>query len=202
MAITGPTTDIEIISDAATLVGKAPFSTIDDGGDFALAGKQLFNLLIPKVMSEPYWRFNLKVQQLQLIANFDPDYDTWQYAWQLPADFLSLESIYPRQAFNIFGDQIWTRGNSPTRLLYRSQLPISKTPVYLRDYLVQQLAIKMAYSVAESAQLAQNLKQDLPTIRAEAMFIDAQNHPNVGIESNYWVTARGGWRNGNYGGGY
>lgn len=198
--ITGPTTDIEIISNAATLCGKKPFSTIDDGGDFGLAAKTLFDQTMPALLSAPHWRFNVLVAQLQLIANFTPNISNWQFSWQLPADFLSLIRVDPNQPFQIYGDQIYTIGQSPMRLEYRTQLPVSKWPVYFRDYAVYELGIRLAYSVAESEKLAARLKQDLIEVRAMALFIDAQNHPSDPIQSAPWIAARGSYMSGGAGG--
>ena len=66
---------------------KAPFSTIDDGGDFALAGQTMFNSMAPELMSQPHWRFNVVVINLQQIANFDPNFVMYQFAWQITCRF-------------------------------------------------------------------------------------------------------------------
>lgn len=191
--ISGPTTEIEIISNAVMLCGKAPFSTIDDGGEFALSAQALYNQKMPSLMSQPHWRFNMKIQQLQQIANFDPDFQTWQYAWQLPSDYLSFETLDPIIDYQIFGERVYTRSGSPLKLSYRTQLPVSKWPVYFREYAVYELAVGLAFSVAESDGLEAKLKQELVEIRAMAMFIDAQNHPNVPIQNRPWISARAGW---------
>lgn len=193
MIVTGPTTEIEIISNACTLCGKAPFSTIDDGGDFALAAQYLYNMMVPELLAQPHWRFNIIVAQLQLIANFDPNFDYWQFAWQLPADYLSLVKLWPVVDFNIFQDQIWTLSDSPLQLAYRSQFPVSKWPSYFRTYAVYELAVGLAFSVAESANLEQKLSAKLVEKRSMALFNDAQNHPNEPISFNPWLSVRGGW---------
>jgi hypothetical protein len=190
--ITGPTTEIEIISNAATLCGKAPFSTLDDGGTFALSAKKMFDMITPFLLAAPHWRFNVITRQLQLIANFDPDIANWQFAWQIPADFLSLIRVDPLQAFQIYGDQIYTLGQSPMKLEYRTQLPVSKWPVYFRHYAAFELAILLAFSVAESEKLEQKLKEERVEVRALAMYVDAQNHPSDPIQDNPWITVRAG----------
>jgi hypothetical protein len=191
--ITGPTTTIEIISNAATLCGKAPFSTLDDGGDFALAGIKMFEEMAPELLSHPHWRFNVKTAQLQQIANFDPNFDFWQYAWQLPADYLSLVSLWPNVDFQIYGDRIYTLSGSAQQLSYRTQLPVSKWPSYFRAYATYELAIRLAFSVAESAGLETRLTASLVEKRAMALYVDAQNHPSPPIINNPWLSVRGGW---------
>ena len=112
---------------------------------------------------------------------------------RLPADFLSLERIWPNVQFQIYGDQIWTYGSSPIQMSYRSQLPVSRWPVYFRVYAEYELARRMAFAVAESADLEKRLEANLIEKRAMAMFIDAQNHPGDQIQYNPWISIRGGW---------
>lgn len=191
--ITGPTTDIEIMSNAATLCGKAPFSTLDDGGEFADSIQALYNQIVPDLLSAPHWRFNVKAIQLNLIANFDPGFDNWQYAWQLPADFLSLIKLSPMQNFQIFENLIYTLGNSPIILQYRTQRPVGEWPAYFRRMVVYELAVELGFSVAQNAKLAAGLQQKLERdVRPMALYIDAQNHPSDPIQDRPWVAVRAG----------
>lgn len=197
MAISGPTTEIEIISNALILNGKNGFSSPDAGGRDYNNAKQLYDMLVSNALSHPSWRFNVKIIQLQLLMGVDPDFDGFSYAWQLPADFLSLKQLDPNIRFQIFEDRIFTQGSSPLKLAYNTQKPVSKWPSYFRNFMVYELALGLAKAVSESAQLTKELRQDRNTYRSQGRFIDSQNHPNVPMQNVPWVQIR---RSG-YGGG-
>lgn len=191
MAISGPTTEIEIISNALILNGKSKISSAQAGGRDYTNAKALFDQLASNAMSHPSWRFNVKIVQLQLLANYDPDFAGFNYAWQLPADFLSLKRLDPNIPFQIYEDRIFTTGSSPIKLAYNTQKPVSKWPVYFRNFMVYELAYALAKGISEDAKLTADLKADRHSYRSQGRFIDSQNHPNVAIQSTPWISIRG-----------
>ncbi len=187
---TGPVTDIEIMSLAAMECGQQGFSSLDAGGQFALVGQAFLDMVAPTQLAQPQWRFNVKTVQLQLIANFNPDFWIYQFAWQLPSDYLSLQRLDPIIEYQIFGDQIWTPSSSPLKLAYRYQVPVSEWPSYFKECMVLELARKYAKTICQNDKLYRDILVELNEKRALAMFIDAQSHPNEGIVSKPWLTVR------------
>lgn len=189
--VTGPATDIEVMSLAAQLLGKNPFTTVDQGGEFALAVQSLYNALVPSELANNNWRFNTFIWSLNLINNFDPQFAQWHYAYQLPPDYLALVQIFPPVQFQIFQNYIFTGFGGQLKIEYRSQVPVSYWPKYFSLYMAVQLAWYLAPSVAVNANLEKLLGQRLIETRSKAMFSDAQSHPNIGIVSKDWIQARG-----------
>lgn len=191
MAISGPTTEIEIVSAAFVLNGKSPVQSYDEAGKAGLSAKQLYDATISAILSYPHFRFNVKTIYLQLLANVSPNFDNWQYAYQLPADYLSLGRLYPNIPFMIYGDQIWSASNNTLQMEYRYQVPVSKWSPAMRLYAVYEMAVALGISIAESEGLYKDLKMELVEKRAMALYVDSQNHPQRNARNSSWIAVRG-----------
>ena len=191
MAITGPTTEIEIVSLAFVLNGKEPVTSYDEAGQAGRAAKALYDATASTILSYPHFRFNVTTTYLQLMANFHPTFDNWQYAYQLPADFLSLVRLWPNIPFQIYGDQIWAASNSPLQMEYRMQVPVSKWSPAMRLYAAFEIAVGLGLSIAESEGLYKDLKVELVEKRAMALYVDSQNHPQRNAQNSTWIGVRG-----------
>lgn len=185
----GPTTDIEIMSNAAVLLGKAPFTTIQDADEFAVSVQKFYDMLVPSELSKQHWKFAKKYAQLSLLSS-PIDFAEWDSAYQLPSDYLMAIRVYPDIRYEIFGDKLYTTTTGELKMEYNYNVPVTRWSNSFKEYMVFSLAANMALSVAENAQLAQMLEQKRHAARAEAMWVDAQSAPNVSIRSNPWVEAR------------
>lgn len=191
MSTTGPTTEIEIVSAAFVLNGKDPVQSYDEAGKAGLAAKTLYDMTISSILSYPHFRFNVKTTTLQLIANFDPDFDIWRFAYQIPHDYLSLVRLFPAINYQIYEDRIYTSSNSTLQMEYRFQVPVSKWSPAMREYAVYEIAVGLGISIAESSQLFEVLKSQLFEKRAMALFVDSQNHPQRPMQNSSWIGVRG-----------
>lgn len=191
MAITGPTTEIEIVSLAFVLNGKSPIQSYDEAGKAGAAAKALFDATASTILAYPHFRFNVRTIYLQLIANTNINFDQWQYAYQLPADFLSLVRLWPNIPYQIYGQQIWSMSNSTLQMEYRFQVPVSHWSAPMRFYAAYEVASQMALSISESDQLFKELSGQLAEKRAMALFTDSQNHPQRNANNSSWIAVRG-----------
>jgi hypothetical protein len=190
--MTGPTTDIEIMSDAALLLGKKPFTTIDDADEFAVSVQAFYDLLVPSELSKVAWKFAKKQVQLSQIAGFDPDFAEWDTAYALPGDFLMLVRIYPNVPFQIFEDRIYTTHDGELKIEYNYQVPVTKWLAPFKEFMTYSLAAAVGSAVAENDKLVQRMEAKASQARAIAMFVDGQNSPNRSIQSDPWLEARYG----------
>lgn len=191
MAISGPTTEIEIISLAFVLNGKEPVSSMDEAGAAGRAAKPLYDAIVSAILSYPHFRFNVKTSYIQLLANVHPTFDQWKFAFQLPADYLSMVRTWPNRNYTVFGDQLYTSSRSRWQIEYRYQVPVSKWSPAMRLYAAYELAVALGLSVAESEGLYKDLKMELVEKRAMALFVDSQNHPQRNIKNSSWIAVRG-----------
>ena len=188
--MSGPTTDIEIMSDAVVLLGKNPFTSIDDASEFAVSVQKFYDLLVPSELAKNSWKFAKKVVTLSLVAGFDPDYAWYSSAYDLPADFLSLVRVYPNIPYQIFGRRIYCSSTGELQLEYNWQVPVTYWSAPFKEFMVYALAAKLAPSVTENANLTQMMIMERNATKAIAMYVDSQNSPSVPIQSAPWRECR------------
>ena len=195
-----PTTDIEIMSNASLLLGKKPFTTIDDADEFAISVQAFYDMLKGSELSKIGWKFAKRQQQISQVAGFNPDFAEYSAAYSLPGDFLTLIRLYPRVPFQIFENRIYTSGTTGTlKLEYNFEVPVTMWSAPFKEFMCYSLAAAVGSAVAENENLVVRLEQKAAQTRSVAMFVDGQNSPNRAIQSNPWLEARYG-RRGGYGG--
>lgn len=185
----GPTTDIEIMSNAAVLLGKSPFATIQDSDEFAVSLQKFYDMLVPSELSKSHWKFAKKYIQLALTSS-EVDFAQWDSAYQLPADYLMAVRVYPDVLYEIFGDKLYTTTTGELKMEYNYNVPVTRWSNPFKEYMVYSLAANMAMSVAENLRLSQMLEQKRHQARSEAMWVDSQSAPTIAIQSKPWIEAR------------
>lgn len=188
----GLTTDIEIMSNAALLLGKKPFTTIDDADAFALSIQKFYDMLVPDELSSNAWKFAKKQVSLSRIAGFDPDFAQWSSAYALPGDYLNIVRLYPPVMYQIFEDRIYTNTTSALKMEYTYNAPVTKWNANFKTFMSATIALYQAMAVAENDRLVQKLEGIVRTSRAKALYTDGQNSPNVQIQSSPWTAVRSG----------
>lgn len=186
-------TKLDIINLAFNLLGKKSVNDVIDSGEFADSANRAFDVLYQKEIAQYDWRFASKIQVLS--QNVTPPADPyWQYAYNLPSDYLALRRPMPRVRWQIYEKQLWC--NSTTMMIeYRFGIDPSQCPVYFVNYFAMVLARWYAKSVAEDSNLAANIAKDLYIEKGTAMATDAQSRPNerlfdnpvINCRQNYWV---------------
>jgi len=185
----GPTTDIEIMANAAVLLGKNAFATIEDSDEFAVSLQKVYDMLVPSELSKNQWKFSKKYVQLSQSSS-DPDFAEFSTAYDLPADFLSAVRVYPNVHYQIFGKQIYTAGKGTLKMEYNYQVPVTFWSPAFKEFMVYSLASQVASAVTEDARVIQLMMQERHRVYAQAMWVDAQNAPNVAFQHRPWIDAR------------
>ena len=188
--MSAPTTDIEIMSTAAVLLGKKAFTTIDDADEFAVSMQKFFDLLVASELAKNVWQFARTFAQLSQVAAYDPDFAEYSTAYDLPADMLAVIRLYPNINYQIYGTRLLTASSGELKMAYNYIVPVSKWSAPFKEYMVYSLASKMAMSVTENANLIGMMKMERESARAIAMYVDSQNSPNVPIQSAPWIEVR------------
>jgi hypothetical protein len=191
MALTQPTTEIEIISNAATLLGKQSFNTLDAGGPFAQDGSALLGMLVAGELGSNRWRFALAYQEMGTLTTLTPTFDNWSYYWEMPADLLMLLYIDPFVKYTVFGNRVLTTSSSSTlTAVYSKSVPVSKWPPTFSMYITQQLASMLAISVTNSDRMVARINADRDLWHSRALFADGQNSTSSTMRSNPYVDIR------------
>ena len=185
----GPTTDIEIMANAAVLLGKKAFATIEDSDEFAVSLQKFYDMLVPSELSKNHWKFCKKYVELSQSSS-TPDFAEYSTAYDLPADFLSAVRVFPNVHYQIFGKQIYTGGTGTLKLEYNYQVPVTFWSPAFKEFIVYSLASQVAAAVTEDARMVQMMQQERHRVYAQAMWVDSQNAPNVSIQHRPWIEAR------------
>jgi hypothetical protein len=186
-----PTTDIEIISAAISLCGKQQtVNTIDGGGALATDGQKLYGLLVSAELSSNRWRFAQAFQQSGILTTLNPNFDGWNYYYQLPADCLMVQAVYPNVDYIVFGDKILTRSNQAITVIYAQNVPVSKWPGAFSMYITYHLASLIGTSESNSDRLLSRLAKGLTMWESRALFADAQSTKTQPFRHNPYVDVR------------
>lgn len=186
----GPTTPIEIQSNAALLLGKKPFTTIDDSDQFALSIQKFYDMLVPSELGSGAWKFAKKHVQLGQIAGFDPDFAEYNTAYALPGDMLNVVRVYPPVWYQIFENRLYTGSTGELSMEYTYNAPVTSWLPNFKTFMSATIALNQAMAVAENDRLIEKLAALRREERGKAMFTDGQNSPNRQIQSSPWTECR------------
>lgn len=196
LAISPPTTDIEIISMACMLNGKGKFNTIASGGSFAESAQDFYYTLVSAELGSTRWRFAQQVQAMGVLTTLSPNFDGWEYYWTLPADCLMFQRPDPLVNWTIFGGRFLTNTNQSLNAIYLRAVPVSEWQPAFALYMVYALAANLAISVSENAQLEAKINALKMEWESRALFADSQSAPGRPLASTPWVSARFDYRTG------
>lgn len=191
-----PFTKTQIVSRALTILGKGPISVIANAGDIAKALEEGFDFIYPKEIAEGVWRFATKYEQLSSILNPNiPTEIPYTYAYQIPTDLLSLWRLWPRTLdFQIYQNRLLANIGGAQALYaeYKYLVPVVQLPTYFANYLAYALAADYAMPVTNNERYIAVIKQQAQREKAIALAVDAQQHPNRGIQDMPYIEVRGG----------
>lgn len=193
-------TKLEILNLTLNLLGKKSVNSIQDAGEFSDSAGRAFDLLYPKEIAQYDWRFASKIEVLSQLVTPPPD-PFYQYAYNLPSDYLALRKTFPSVRFQIYERQLWSNADQ-MKIEYRFMPDPTQCPAYFVNYFVLVLAKWFAKSVAEDSGLAAELSREILFEKGTAMSIDAQSRPGERLFDNPVITARYNYWVGRYGGEY
>jgi len=211
IAITPPTTDIEVISQACSLVGKGTFNTIEAGGPFARDAANFYGTLVSGELGSNRWRFALKEDPMAILTTLTPTFDGWLYYWEIPADCLMFLHVALNNqsggfgGWTVFGDRVLTNTNQNLTAVFCHNVPVSKWPAPFALYIIYALADMLAVSITNSDRMVARIAKGLSYWQSRALFADGQNSPVRSMRSRPWVNVRYAFRtrsNGNFNGGF
>jgi len=183
--------DIDIASNALLLVGDNPINSFTEPGAGAQVAANIYPETKKKLLSTHPWSFALKQQRLNRLSQTPDDLTNYRYAFQLPTDLIRLWNVQCHGNYILIGD-----------LLYSNDIKLLATYVYDVDEvalpphfvkaLEYSLASDFAIAVTEDNTRAALYEQKANTLASEAMAIDSQSRPQVGIVDSPIIDVRFG----------
>lgn len=148
-----------------------------------------YDLTVGTAFGVNNWRFANKILQLSQLVEVPPAVTGYQYAYQLPSDYIACWRVYPLIDYKIIGNQVWTNANTLS-MEYRYQPDESTWPIYFVNFIAFAVAARLAYLVTRSAALVQQLENEADTNKQIALYTDAQSHPNQPLIDQPYIFAR------------
>ena len=191
-----PLTRVQIISQALTLMGKKPILSLNNQSDIVTAADQSFDMLLQATLSEGFWRFAAKIEEIQQDVN-TPIGGYWNYAYNLPNDYLKLVHVWPQMYdFELYAGappKLFTNFNNSSQPLYVEYIflpPVSYLPAYFVKYFAFELAAFLALTNAQMPDYYAELDKKKGIELAIAQAADAQNRPQTPLQSSPVLTRR------------
>jgi hypothetical protein len=187
-------TDIQIASNALVLLGVAPISSFTDPGASARVAANLFESTMISALTVHQWRFAIKKQRLNRLSQ-TPE-NEWQYAFQLPSDYLDVIGLYPPSQYQIYQNFLYSNQTDVT-LDYKFRPTTPSMPGYFTKMMEYRLAVDFSIAVTQDENKKQVFWGQYKDELARAMCTDAQGHPNIAIRHSPFTDVRygggGGW---------
>lgn len=197
---TAPTTDIEIIAAAITMVGKQQtVNTIDGGGALASDAARLYPTLVNAELGSNRWRFAQTFKQISILTTLTPTFAGWIYECEVPADCIMIQAVYPNCNYTVLGDKILTQSNQTITIVYSHTVPVSKWPPAFSMYIIYHLASMLGISVTNSDRMLARIAAGLKNWESRALFADAQSCSTQPFRFNPYVDVRYRQRTRGYG---
>lgn len=182
-----------MINKALTLVGASPVISIDDDSNNARVLSRVYEIALKSILAECKWNFATKRSNLSEVVNtldFNDVGESIVYA--KPTDMIRIYSTNPPYAaWREEGDYIISDSSDlGIRYVYYLDTP-SKYPIYFIEAFTDKLAADIAYSIANSASLAEAFIKKYETISLpKAVAANSQTGIQQVLQDDAWELAK------------
>lgn len=178
---------VEIISDAFINLGSQPVSSPQTDNPIYTAASDIYDRLLPAVLTLHTWRFAMKNFELTKLTEPSP-FERWQSVFEIPADTLLPYSTDPLSNYEIFGRKLYTNENE-IKLEYIFQPSEADFPVYFTDAMILSLTARISMTVTQLSTLAAFWEKKAEAGLVLARSLDSQIMPNpVVIRDEIWAS--------------
>jgi hypothetical protein len=181
------TTNIQICSNALILVGHGAIASFTDGGAGANTAAALYDTTYENLLSQYRWRFASAKKSLNRLVS--APLNEFEFAYQMPSNYIVSVGINPRVDFEIYEDKLYTNA-SAVDLDYIFKPDESKLPGYFQRLLELNLASIFAIPVTDNSTKAEEYRKMYSDQLRAARNIDSQSRPANAIMDSPLVDAR------------
>lgn len=189
---------IDISSNALLLIGDNPISSFDDPGAGAQVAAAIYPETKKRLLSQHPWSFATKQQRLNRLSQAPDRLTNYLYAFQLPTDLIRIWNIQGHSDYMLVGNLLYSN-QKQLLCTYIFDVDEVNLPPHFVKSLEYSLASDFAIAVTEDNTRAGLYEQKYKSLISEAMAIDSQGRPQVGIIDSPLLDVRHG---GGYGGMY
>jgi hypothetical protein len=183
---------IELCSSALVKLGAESISSFDDGSAEARVASRLYPLLRDALLSIHPWSFATRQAELTRLA--DGPTTTFEYAYQLPNDFLRALSAGNGGrgrglVYQLVNRQLHTDAES-VALTYVFRPSEGDSPAYFNAALVTRLAAEFCLPLTENSSRAERLSRLAEAELKVAKLVDSQQDAPPTVEDFTLIKAR------------
>ena len=192
---------IDISSNALLLIGDNPINSFDEPGAGAQVAKAIYPETKKRLLSEHPWSFAMKQQRLNRLSQTPDEKTNYQYAFQLPTDLIRIWSIQDQSNYIIVGELLYSNERE-LLCTYIFDVEDTNLPPHFVKSLEYSLASDFAIAITENQSFAGLYEQKSRDAINQAMAIDSQNRPQLGILDSPLIDVRNGGGYNRYTGGW
>jgi hypothetical protein len=178
---------LEIVNNALVELGDTILSSLSENRLAVAVANQVYDDVYEDLLAKAPWRF--AVQKSDLSRLVELPLNEWAYQYELPELCLSIIRTYPMTRYEIFGTRIYSNSSSLSVDYIKKVSETNLTPPFVR-LLSLELAVRMCMAITNDVDLKTRLQGDARMQFAAAMAVDAQQRPNVTIQSSPFVDVR------------
>lgn len=179
---------IEMVNGALVELGAEILSSLSEDKLEVDVANQIYDQVYGDLLAKAPWRFAVKKADLShLVA---APLNEWTDQFDLPAQCVRIVGVYPRRtAYEVFNNLVYA--NTATLAVdYVERVSESALPPPFVRLMSLELAVRMCMSITNDEQLKRSLQQDARMQFAAALAADAQQRPNIPIQSSPFVDCR------------
>jgi hypothetical protein len=171
---------IRFCSNALISIGADPINSFEDGTAEATVASNLYEQSIDFLLCVHPWRFAITKRELSLLST--KPRNEWQYAYQLPKDFLQIESLpVETDNYEIYADKLFIDTNDILIVDMWYRVPEEKFPPWFVPVVESYLAMKFAMPVTEDVNMYEGSKTEYADHLRQARKINAMQRPTQRI---------------------
>jgi hypothetical protein len=186
-------TDVDICARALVMIGAQPITSFSDGTTEAIVASNLYEDTVRDLLTRHRWRF--ASGQAQLSRRTDAPLDSWDAAYQLPANLLVLHDLTVN-GYNVVYDRYqnlaYCNADAADVVVanYTFRAEEDLWPPYFISLVEVYLASLFAYAVANQIQTADYLDKKALRQLALARNIDSQEQTTRKMDLSLFTRVR------------
>lgn len=187
-------TDIDIASEALTLIEADTIDSFDGGSREAEVMARIFKTTFDSCLSASTWNFATKDQQLNNTGTAPVD-KRWAYSFTLPSDFIRRIEVMdptgiPYDDWTVQGTQVLAN-RDPLILKYVARpADYAALPPWFVEYLIASLAAKAARPITSDDSMAEWARREMDYRLGLAKAANSEEIPNVSAYRSSLLAAR------------
>lgn len=180
----------DIANRALFKVGERRVSNVETTDtEAAKTINELYDTVRDTVLSSYPWNFAIK--RVSLAPDATAPAWQWDYAYTMPADFLSLILVKDNPEYDFEGGKVLTDEGKTLYIKYIARIDNTGdySPVFVEAFAAL-LAVESVEKITQSNTKKAALQQEYQQILAKAYMVDAIENPIKDLEQDEWVDAR------------